>query len=705
MRWQRRYRVTQSGEYMLRLRFAGGARLFINDVEQTPRNDLAKPYRTVGAVATQPWSVNSTLRSHYYTYTFSSGVNYDIRVEYFHTTAAQSGDGRIEFSIAERSSIARTSPLPETYGNFHRTSLILNGYLEIPAGKVGNVRYDERFSFTDQDYGKVYYSLDEGFTWNEVVPLRRSNNNPQGGGWSVGSLQDWVGSSFLILSPSGDRFTEPQRVLIKFELDSRINPAVDDGWWIDNFGFLASESIANTAPIFTSATINTETNRQGSAVPFVIDQPGDTHTFEIVTQPPRGVAGVSVGGSQLTYQPPSEWTGTVTFTYRAIDQGGLSRVGTAVVNVRPYFVRGVNLGPWNSSQTPEVTINGNDWNNIQTGSVWGSSTSDSFNGSLAITPPQDTNTTTMLRSCIRANADANAQIGIDNVPTGIYSVYVWTVEHSATPQTFDLHYGWDPNVRWVNNHTGPQGTFMRHGPLNIVHTGGAIPIRFPGDGTNRRGCIAGVEVWRGADPSAWSSGDIGWTLGGSLINGKGSTSALGPSSFRVTASGVDIWNNADGFRYTWRYEMGNAEIIARVTFEAISSSNWNKAGLMIRGGPNRAQAHASIFLANPNGGNTAGRVSFQRRLWWGNNSESNTTGDVIPAILNNPVWLRLVKQGTNYSGFYSLDGTNWIQVGSTITIDGGNIFDSDFMIGLAVTSHQDGEFATAVFDNVQIIPR
>lgn len=706
MRWQRRYRVTQPGEYMLRLRFAGGARLYINDVLQTPRGDLPKPYWTVGAVATQPWSVDPDVRSHFYTYTFNSGVDYDIRVEYYHTTAAQSGGGRIEFSIAERSSIARTSAPGQPYSTFHRTSIILNGYLNIPAGKVGNIRYNERFSFTDEDYGKVYYSLDEGFTWTEVTPMRRSKNNPQGGSWSLGSLQDWVDTSFLITDTSGGRFSTPQRVLVKFELDSRTNSAVDDGWWLDNFQFTATDSIANMPPVSTNAVISTVTNTQGAAIPYVEDQPGDTHTFTVLTQPVRGTAGVSTGGSQLIYQPPSEWTGTVSFTYRATDQGGLSRIGTAIVYVRPYFFRGVNIGTRDSSQTPEVTINGRLWNNMSTGQAWSDQATETFNSSLTITPPQDANTTTMLRSCIRANSDVNAQVGINNIPEGIYSVYVWTVETNTTSQTFDLHFGWNPDVRWVNDHNKPRGQFTRHGPLNIVHAGGSMHVRFPGNGTNRRGCIAGVEIWRGADPENWSSADIGWRPPPtpSRVNGKGSTTVVDASTISVTGSGQDIWETEDGFRYTWLYEMGNVEIVARVVFNQISTSDWNKAGLMIRGGPDRSRAHASIVYTNANSPTDAGRVSFQRRRWWGNTSESTTTGDVTSSI-NQPVWLKLVRESTSYTAFYSLDGVNWTQVGSAVTIDGGNIYDSDFMIGLAVTSHLDGQFATATFDNIQIIRR
>lgn len=690
MRWQRRYRVTQPGEYMMRLRFAGGARLYINDVLQTPRGDLPKPYWTVGAVATQPWNVDPDDRSHFYTYNFNSGVDYDFRVEYFHTTNAQSGNGKVEFSISERSSIARTSQQGQDYSTFHRTSLILNGFLTIPANKVGNVRYDERFSFTDEDYGKVYYSLDEGFTWTEVLPMRRSNNNPQGGGWSVGSLQDWVETSFLITDSSGGQFTSPQRAMVKFELDSRTNPAVDDGWWLDNFQFIATDSVVNLAPSFTNATINTVTNTQGSAIPNVVDQPGDTHTFQIITQPTRGIAGLAAGGSQLIYQPPPEWTGTVSFTYRATDQGGLSRIGTATVNVRPYLFRGVNIGNYNNTQTPEVTINGNLWRNMNTGNAWGSNTGANYTGSLVVVPAQDPETTTMLRSHRRANSSDNAQIGLDSVPNGVYTVYVWTVETASPSQTFDMMLEWRESVRVVNDHSsGTVGSFKRHGPFTVGVTDGTFNMYFPG-ASDRRGRIAGIELWRGADPDVWTSGDIG----GSLTAGKGVTAVISSDSLVITGSGADIWGSSDEFRYAWRYETGDLDMITRAVFNQTSSSEWNKIGLMIRSHVGRGSRHLSIFFTSER------RASLQRRTSDWSNSSSNTINDVNVATTV-PIWLRLSKTGNNLTGFYSNNGVDWIQVGSTVNID----FGSNFMIGLAVTSHLDEQFAIATFDNIQIIRR
>ncbi|MFQ3534879.1 MAG: PA14 domain-containing protein [Aggregatilineales bacterium] len=686
MRWQRRYRVTQPGEYMLRLRFAGGARLFINNVEQTPRGDLTKPYWTVGAIATQPWTVDPDLRSHFYTYNFSSGVDYDIRIEYYHTTTAQSGDGRIEFSISERSSIARTSPFGQPYSTFHRTSIILNGYLNIPAGKVGNVRYDERFSFTDEDYGKVYYSLDEGFTWMEVTPMRRSNNNPQGGSWSIGSLQDWIDTSFLITEPGGGQFTAPQRALIKFELDSRTNPAVDDGWWIDNFQFTATDAIANMPPSFTNAVLNTVTNTPGAVVPNVVDQPGDTHTFTVLTQPVRGVAGVSAGGSQLIYQPPNEWTGTVSFTYRATDQGGLSRIGTAVVNVRPFFFRGVNVG---TSSSTAVTINGNPWvshdGNVTTGNTNGINT-----GTLAITPPQDTDTTTMLRSHRQAQTSSNARVTLTNVPTGVYTLFVWTVESGTPSQTFDLILEGTTGVRVLNDFsTGSPGSFRRHGPYTVKVTDTTLDVHFPGS-SGRQGRIAGLEIWRGADPDIWASGDIR----GIETTGKGVTTVINSSTVVMTASGQDIWGTKDEFRYTWRFETGDLDLIGRVAFSSVSSSDWNKVGLMIRDSERANSRHFSIFFTSER------RASAQRRLSNGADSQSNSV-DNVSVSTSVPIWVRISKTGNNFTAFYANDGVNWTQVGPTETITMG----SYFMIGLALTSHLDGQFATATIDNIQIIRR
>jgi hypothetical protein len=61
-----------------------------------------------------------------------------------------------------------------------------------------------------------------------------------------------------------------------------------------------------------------------------------------------------------------------------------------------------------------------------------------------------------------------------------------------------------------------------------------------------------------------------------------------------------------------------------------------------------------------------------------------------------PVWLRLTKVGNTISASYSYNGTSWTQVGSPQTISLG----SNYLYGMAVTSHQNGAFAEATFDSI-----
>ncbi len=691
MRWRRTYRVTQAGEYMMRLRFAGGARLYINDVLQTPRNDLAKPYITQGATATAPFNVDPDERSHYYTFTFATGTDYNFRVEYYHTTAAQSGPGKVEFMFAERSTVARTSPIGQNYSTYHRTSIILNGVLTIPANRVGNVRYDERWSLTDTDYAKAYYSLDEGLNWIEATTVRRSNNNPQGGAWSAGSLQDWVESSFLIATVGGGRFATEQRVMVKFELDSRTNAAVDDGWLIDNFQFQATQVVVNLPPTSSTATLRTTTNNAGSFVeiafsPTVVDQPGDTHTYAIVSQPTRGSASTTPSNNQLTYIPPAEWTGMTTFVYRAIDQGGLSVLATATVIVEPYFYAGLNVGG-SSTSAPEVTILGNDWD------AWSTSTGDSSNTSaecmptgVNIVPAQDADTTTMLKCFRRSNNSNNGRVSIKNVENGVYTAYVWTVESGTPPQSFDLYLESRSNGARIANDafSGAQGTFVRRGPFLVIMSDGTMDFPFPSTAT-RQGRIAGIELYRGADPTIWDGADIG----GDGTTGKGS-SVDNITSVTVVGSGDDIDGSTDEGRFVYKVETGDVDIIARMTWNQLQTGSLG--GIMIRESGDKRARYAAVMFRDDR------KVAFYRRTGFNSSSSNTPTASAVTGSQTVPVWLRITKIGNQMSTFYSNNGTTWTQVGATTSVDVG----SNFFIGFFIAAGPDGQFAQATFTDITL---
>jgi enterochelin esterase-like enzyme/fibronectin type 3 domain-containing protein/regulation of enolase protein 1 (concanavalin A-like superfamily) len=179
-------------------------------------------------------------------------------------------------------------------------------------------------------------------------------------------------------------------------------------------------------------------------------------------------------------------------------------------------------------------------------------------------------------------------------------------------------------------------------------------------------------------PLPWMTRDIG-TVG--LSGGAGYTNGV----FTVTASGDDIWNSADAFRFVYVTNSGNFSIVARVV-SVQNIDGWSKAGVMIRESLDANAANAFVAVTPGNG------VTFQYRLSTGGGCNFNGAGGVSA-----PYWVKLVRSGTTFTGYYSPNGTSWTQLGSaTLT----NI--STAYIGLAVTAHNNSSLCTAKFDNVSV---
>ncbi|PYQ76864.1 MAG: hypothetical protein DMG04_01925, partial [Acidobacteria bacterium] len=63
-----------------------------------------------------------------------------------------------------------------------------------------------------------------------------------------------------------------------------------------------------------------------------------------------------------------------------------------------------------------------------------------------------------------------------------------------------------------------------------------------------------------------------------------------------------------------------------------------------------------------------------------------------------PVWLKLVRDGTNVAGYTSTDGTTWTIVGVTTT----GVSNDNQAAGIVVTSHNRGVLNTSTFDHVEV---
>jgi hypothetical protein len=181
-------------------------------------------------------------------------------------------------------------------------------------------------------------------------------------------------------------------------------------------------------------------------------------------------------------------------------------------------------------------------------------------------------------------------------------------------------------------------------------------------------------------PSPWSARDIG-------VVGETGGASYSSSKFTVIGSGADIWDAADEFQYVYQTASGDCSIIARVVSVG-NSDPWAKAGIMIRETLADGSKHAAMLVTPGNG------VAAQARISTGGSSVNfNVTG------LAAPYWLKGVRTGSTFKAYYSSNGKTWTQVASQSILMSSSVY-----IGLAVTSHNDGEFCTAVFDNVTASP-
>jgi regulation of enolase protein 1 (concanavalin A-like superfamily) len=178
----------------------------------------------------------------------------------------------------------------------------------------------------------------------------------------------------------------------------------------------------------------------------------------------------------------------------------------------------------------------------------------------------------------------------------------------------------------------------------------------------------------------WANRDIGSPDIAGTANRSGDT-------FTVIGAGEDIWEMSDQFHFMYQSSplTGDVEIIARVG-SLERQDAWSKAGVMIRESLSASSPYAFMMASGSEGWH------FQRRMSSGGHSDT-TDGPAGSA----PGWVRLVREGSLFSAYFSADGSNWTMVGTdTIAID------SSVYVGLAVTSHNSASAATATFTNVTV---
>jgi hypothetical protein len=188
-------------------------------------------------------------------------------------------------------------------------------------------------------------------------------------------------------------------------------------------------------------------------------------------------------------------------------------------------------------------------------------------------------------------------------------------------------------------------------------------------------------------PSPFLAQDIG------DVGRAGFVAAAGSQSFTINGAGPGDSNGNDALFFVYQPMSGDGQITARLTELQLY---WdNRAGVMIRESLS-PDAKCASLVARPTGSWGAVNEGVEFIV------KSQTGGAkawLSEADLNQPNWLRLSRQGDTFTASTSADGVNWVTLGSTTVPMSTTVY-----IGANATSSRHGVWATAIFDNVAVVP-
>ncbi len=241
---------------------------------------------------------------------------------------------------------------------------------------------------------------------------------------------------------------------------------------------------------------------------------------------------------------------------------------------------------------------------------------------------------------------------------------------------------------WVNETGSTVGYFEApFAEKTIVHGGGqSMPLQY--DNSEAPFYSEATRTFETAQDWTGNGAD---TLMVYFQGRPGEFAELASGHILIGASGADIWNAADEFRFAYKRLSGNGAMIARV--EGVANTDpWAKGGVMIRETLEAGSSFAAVYATPGNG------CRYQARL----ESDAAAVSDTSVATaeqmaMTMPYWIKIERVGTSFNGYYSTDGENWTSMSwNPQMIAMGN----DVYIGLAMTSHSAGVLGSAEFSDV-----
>ena len=161
---------------------------------------------------------------------------------------------------------------------------------------------------------------------------------------------------------------------------------------------------------------------------------------------------------------------------------------------------------------------------------------------------------------------------------------------------------------------------------------------------------------------------------------------LTDGTYRITGGGANIWGEADAFHYAWTQRSGDLHIAADIAFEGEGGDPHRKAGVMIRQNASAGSPYADVMVHGD------GLVSLQYR-----EVQDGPTRQIVSAETH-ATRVRLEREGDFV--YFSLAAQDGVlrHAGGSFRI----ALQAPYMVGLAVSAHDNARRETATFRNVEL---
>jgi hypothetical protein len=188
--------------------------------------------------------------------------------------------------------------------------------------------------------------------------------------------------------------------------------------------------------------------------------------------------------------------------------------------------------------------------------------------------------------------------------------------------------------------------------------------------------------------------DLTSTDVGDAANLPGTTDIQG-DTIAMTGAGHDIWDGEDGFRFTYLELDGDFDAEVQITYFMRGIDPWAKAGLMAR---DTIDPNSINIISTADEDPSYGTQVSWREQTGGDTSEWNLWENGGPTGFDDGDWVRLTREGDDFTGYYHAEGdADWIPL-DPVEID----MPDPILVGLELCSHDAGVLTEAEFEHLTI---